>query len=456
VRDVPPGRDSGTSLGEDRVAYRGERGRARAIALSAVLLASSLAGARPAPAPVEPPPDPRPYAKKAQAAYDEKDYAAFRENMEKAVQLRPGHTGYQYNLAMAEALTGRKDQALYWLSRVAGVGLHYPAAEESAFETLRDSEAFRTILRQFEANKAPVHRSSIAFKVGEQRLIAEGLAYDPAEDRFLVGSVHRRKILRVRRDGKSDTLGAPEDGLWGVFGMRVDPARRLLWVASAALPEMEGYRAEDEGKTGVFKYDLRTGKLLSRYLPDDQERKHLFGDLTLDAQGNVFVTDGVSPILYAISRRSDRLESFVEGPFVSLQGVAVSGDGKRVYVTDYGRGIFAVDRASRKTTLLPAPERCVLLGIDGIYVRGDRLIGVQNGTRQNRIVRLSLDEAALKVKSLEVLEANTPELAGPTLGVRVGGDFFYISNSEWDAFDAATGRFAEDKLRQPVILKVPF
>ncbi|HEV8334853.1 MAG TPA: hypothetical protein VGR67_00345 [Candidatus Polarisedimenticolia bacterium] len=426
----------------------------RRLALVLLSFASFLLGAKTAP-PVEAP-DPRPYAKKAQAAFDEKDYAAFRENMEKAVELRPGHAGYQYYLAMAEALTGRKDQALYWLSRVAGVGLAFPAAEESAFESIRDSEGFQGILRQFEANKAPVHRSSIAFTVGEQRLIAEGLAYDPGKDRFLIGSVHRRKILSVARDGKIATFSVPEDGLWGVFGMRVDPARRLLWVASAALPEMEGYGPEDDGKTGVFKYDLKTGKLLARYLPAGRERKHFFGDLTVDAKGSVFVTDSVSPILYTIGRRDDRLEPFVEGPFVSLQGVDVSADGKRVYVADYSRGIFAVDRASRGMTLLPAPERSILLGIDGIYIRGDRLIGVQNGTRQNRIVRLSLDEAALKVKSLEVLEANTPELAGPTLGVRVGGDFFYVSNSEWDAFDAATGRFAEDKLRQPVILKVPF
>ena len=40
---------------------------------------------------------------------------------------------------------------------------------------------------------------------------------------------------------RSDFITAEQDGLWAPLGMRVDPERGVLWVATAAVPQMLDY-----------------------------------------------------------------------------------------------------------------------------------------------------------------------------------------------------------------------
>ena len=44
--------------------------------------------------------------------------------------------------------------------------------------------------------KTPINRSITAFVLEEKGLITEGIAFDPEEKAFYVGSVHKRKIVR--------------------------------------------------------------------------------------------------------------------------------------------------------------------------------------------------------------------------------------------------------------------
>jgi hypothetical protein len=399
---------------------------------------------------------PRPYIEKALAARKAKDYAAFRENMATADRIAPGHPDFLYYLARAEALSGEPSRAVEHLLHVAAMGMIYPAGEEPDFEPVKSMPKFQEALKRFEENRAPVHRSSPAFGVPEKSFIAEGLAYDPVGDLFYVGSVHLRKIVSVSRSGAVREFASRVSGLWGAFGMKVDSRRRILWVASSALPEMEGFRPEEEGSAGVFQFDLRSGKLMNKYLLREPGRKHVFGDLAVSLQGDVYVTDSSSPAIYRILRREDRLEPFLDpGPFVSLQGIDFSADGKSLYVADYSRGLFRLGLEDRKPELLSRPEDAVLLGIDGLVRHGDALVGVQNGTRPNRIVRLVLDGRGSGVKSLEVLEANSPGMDGPTLGVVKGDDFLFIANSEWDAFEKDAAAPDVERLREPAIFKLP-
>ena len=74
--------------------------------------------------------------------------------------------------------------------------------------------------------------------------------------------------------------------------------------------------------------------------------------------------------------------------------------------------------------------------------------------KPNRLVELSLSADGTRVQKLGVLEANNPIFDEPTLAVLAGDTLFYIANSQWDMIDQ-TGRLAaEDKLRDPVILKL--
>jgi len=398
--------------------------------------------------------DPRHYAQRARKAYQEKDYAAFVENIKTALDLRPTHQTYMYYLAVGYALLGNKQESLAWLSKGADMGFVYPADKEKDFDSLRESDEFKAILKKIESNRAPVNRSEVAFTMREKGLITEGLAYDPAKETFYVSSVYRRKILSIDKSGAVRDFYTDHENLWSGMGMKVDAGRRHLWVASAAHPQMSNYKEEDKGKSCVLKLDLATGKLIKRYVLDNKPREHWLGDLAIDARGDVYATDSLSPSVYVIRREGDRIEPLIESEqFASLQGLALSPDEKRLFVADYSNGIFVIDLATKKVTgLAPAPAS-TLLGIDGLYLHKGSLIAVQNGINPHRIVRARLNKSLDKIEKVEVLEANNPLFDEPTLGVLVGDIFYYVANSQWGAVDDKGQLAAVASLKDPVILK---
>jgi hypothetical protein len=401
------------------------------------------------------PKDSRYYSEQAIKAYEEKNYSAYLENMKMAVKLRPDHPRLMYNLASAHALAGNKAEALALLTRVAGMGLVYAPEKDSDFDSIKESDEFKAVLRKFENNRAPVNHSAVAFTIQQKGLITEGIAYDSSSETFYVSSVRQRKIVSINKAGAVKDFATEQDGLGSVLGMKVDARRRHLWVTSATIPQMINYREEENGRTAVFKFDLVTGKLLKKYSLSIPSEKHLLGDLVINSRGDVFTTDSLSPALYMIDHRKDELELFIKGePLVSAQGLDFSEDERQLFVADYARGIFVIDLATKKHfNLAPAPGS-TLLGIDGLYFYRRSLVATQNGTNPNRIIRLHLKKDLREVERLEVLEANNPLFDEPTLGVLVRDSFYYIANSQWGTVDDHGQLAPPEKLREPIILKV--
>jgi sugar lactone lactonase YvrE len=177
----------------------------------------------------------------------------------------------------------------------------------------------------------------------------------------------------------------------------------------------------------------------------------VLGDVIVAPNGDVFTTDSTSPALYRLPANGRALEVMAAAePFVSLQGLALSADGKRIFVADYAKGIFAVDIESRRVRLLDAPSTAGILGIDGLYRAGDALIGVQNGSAPPRLLRLAVDGE--RITSVEVVDAGHPSAPDPTLGVVVGNRFYYVGNSQWES--ARPGGQVDPSVKQedPVIL----
>ncbi|HEY0406022.1 MAG TPA: hypothetical protein VGC89_09865 [Pyrinomonadaceae bacterium] len=375
--------------------------------------------------------------------------------MKAAAQMRPNHPRLMYNLAIGYALTGQPDEALLWLGRVAAMGLVYAADKDEDFDTIKARSEFKTILKRFEQNKAPLVNSAPAFKVREKGLIPESVAYDPRTETFYLSSVYKRKILSLNRKGEVTEFAGERDGLWSVMGMKVDSARRLLWVCTAAHPQMSNYREEENGDTALFKYDLRTGRLISKHMLLHDPKHHWFGDLVINSRGDVFATDSLSPAIYVVRSGKDELELFLEGePFSSLQGLDFTPDEQRLFVADYAKGIFVVELATKRCALLAPAPNSTLLGIDGLYRYKGSLIGVQNGVNPQRLLRLFLSKDFSRVESFETIEANNPLFDEPTLGVLVKDVFYFIANSQWGMIDKRGQLAPADKLKEPLILKI--
>lgn len=304
-------------------------------------------------------------------------------------------------------------------------------------------------------------RSQVAFKIEERELIPEGIAYDPLARVFYVGSTYKRKIVSVDEKGVvRDFTGEAQDGLLGALGMKVDVKRRLLWALSSnaggAMPG-KGLDRDCLGCSAVFKYDLRTGRLIKKYALSNKPDAHFLNDLTINARGDAFLTDTVSGGIYLISSMKDELELFLNlGQKAFPNGIDLSGDEKHLFVAA-ADGIRAVNLRDKSSRTLKFPDGVSPTVIDGLYFYKKSLIAIQPFAAQRKVVRYSLDEGADAITKVEVIEAEHTLFQQPTTGVIVGGDFYYIANSQLQLFrslykpDAA---YDKDKLLGVVILRV--
>lgn len=399
--------------------------------------------------------DGRYYEALARKAYQQKDYVSFLENMRLAAELRPNHPRLMYNLAAAYALTGQGKEALLWLAKVARMGLVYPAESDPDFESIKSADEFKAILKRFQLNREPTVKSVPAFVVHEKGLIPESIALDPETANFYVGSVYRRKIVRIDSRGEASDFVTERDGLWSVMGMKVDARRRHLWACTTAHPQMSNFLDEDRGKTALFKIDLRTGKILKKYYLPNKPQPHWLGDLIVNSRGDVFATDSISPAVYLLRHDRDELESLIAGePLVSPQGLDFTPDEKSLFVADYAKGIFLINPETKQwKAVAPAPDT-TLLGIDGLYSYKGSLIGIQNGVNPQRLIRLFLSKDFSRVERSQIIEANNPVFDEPTLGVLVKNQFYFIANSQWGAIDQKGNLAPPEKLKEPVILRL--
>ena len=297
----------------------------------------------------------------------------------------------------------------------------------------------------------PVNNSHIAFTIPEKDLLAENVAFNPLDSSFFVGSTRHGKVVRRTRDGRiSDFIPGGRDGLWMVVGMKVDPARKALWVNTSAQGNYVNLKPEEQGRAALFRYDL-DGRLSKKYVPRERG-DHFFNDVVVASDGIVYLTDMIAGAIYRIAR-GDSLELWV-GPrtLADPNGLTASPDGKQLFIAS-DSGISVVNVATRAVDILRPAEGIDPLGIDGIYWHNGALIGVQGG-RRNRVQRFVIDVPGKRITSAEVLEANHPMFMNPTTGVVVGSDFFYIANSQFGSFRRGQ-LFPSSRLFETVILRLP-
>ncbi len=405
----------------------------------------------------EPPKDGRFYEREAVKAYQNKDFKAYLENLKMALTLRPNHPRLLYNIAGAYSLNDKSQEALSTLNQVAEMGLNYPAEKDNDFASIKNSDDFKKILDKFTKNKTATTRSQSVFTLTEKGLIAESIAYDPQTKTFYISSVHKRKIISINAKGEAKDFATQDDGLWAVLGMKVDAKRNLLWACTSAVNQAANVKAEDKGKSGILKFDLKAGKLLKTYLIPDRTAQHWLGDLLIAPNGDVFATDSAKPSVYVLRAGKEEIETFLEDKsFVNLQGLDFSSDGKLLFVADYAKGVHVVDLKTKSVILLAVPSNVTMLGIDGLYFYKGSLIATQNGVNPQRVARFYLSKDLKSVERMETLEANHPQHDEITLGMLMKDEFYYIPNSQWWAISDDGKLAPEEKLKEPSVFKFKF
>jgi sugar lactone lactonase YvrE len=362
----------------------------------------------------------------------------------------PHNGGVMYELARALSSSGQPEEAMRWLGDALDQGLDLDFGDP-AFAPLRPLPAFQAL----EARAATVEtiaRSRVAFRIADKETIPEGIAYDPVRGEYFVGSLFKKKILRVDAQGRvSDFTASGQDGLEDVLGLKVDAERRILWACTAAGPRA-GAAA---GRSALFRYDLGSGRFVRAYWLDNQDGRHLLNDLALARTGDVFVSDSDGNMVHRLAAGADRLVPFLGlGTFIYPNGLALSADEKTLYVADFRHGLSAVDVASQQSKALPHPGSVSTAGLDGIALDGDGLVGVQNGAGRERIVRYRLASDGQSILGLEVLESRNPFFRIPTTGAIADREFVYIANANLRALDEDGTLRKDAHLEEVVVLGV--
>ncbi|HYF30501.1 MAG TPA: SMP-30/gluconolactonase/LRE family protein [Chitinophagaceae bacterium] len=285
-------------------------------------------------------------------------------------------------------------------------------------------------------------KKGLAYTIPENDAIPEGIAYDPVKKEFYVSSTYKRKIIKIKEDGSyEDFIQEKQDGIYGVVGMRVDAKRRVLWAASGTAGAGMPIKDEDStitGNSGVFKYDLNTGKLIKKYLLDgDVNRGYFLNDLVVDSNGVVYISDTPNGTIYTIRPEKDVLEIFYTFPGEAYpNGLDLTPDERYLYLTWYARPSDMFGRLEIQTRKLDTVTMANnwQAGSDGLYFYNNSLVAIIPADSSDEVVQYMLDSTFLHVHDRNMLAKSDSLFSQPTTGVIVGNKLYYVASSNLQLF----------------------
>jgi len=404
---------------------------------------------------------------KLSEAAKQKDWQGARDVLTQIGHELPAPTPrYMLSVATIEARLGHKDEALKWIEKYVATGLSFDPAKDEDLNALMMGAGARMGFLMKERS-LPVTNAEFVFELPQADTMPEDIAYLKSSGAFFVSSIQHHTIYRVSlpkarsRQCSMEELPLPTEAKrWPTLAISADPKRKALWVTASAMPGFSGIAKEDEGKAVLMEIDPASGKVLHRF-DLATTGPAVLGDMCVTDQGTVYVTDSIGGGVYRLhgDLQTAKLEKIADGLF-SPQTPVLARDGKRLFVADYTLGIAVIDlptagaapNLSAKINYLPHPENVAVVGLDGLYSNGDSLIGIQNGTEPERILRFLINPAQTEITGAQVIH-QIGQL-DPTHAVEVDGWFYATSNVGWSKVDDNTGQLKPgEKFSPPALLR---
>jgi sugar lactone lactonase YvrE len=357
--------------------------------------------------------------------------------LQRVLVLRPMAGNIQYELAAAFAQVNDKRHCYDMLLKMQTTGYAYDPSTDERFFKARGTEAWDYIILNLQANANPFGEGKLAATLPADDTLIEAIAYDSKRKQILAGSMRDGAIYRVSADGGTLTpfiTTNADNQLRAVTAMQADNKRGHLWVTATGLPHFKHIAETDFGKTAIYQFSLKTGKLIKRIDLPSATGPHRLDHLHVAADGRVFAADSTQKRIHLVDGNSTKL--VVQNPKLThLQGLTTSDDGKLLYFADTEYGLFVLNLEKQKAIPVAAPSTLTLFGIDGLYFWKGHLIAIQNAFPPARVMRLKLDESGTRVAASLPLDAGHPELAAPTTGVVDGDALLLIANSQRMQYD---------------------
>ena len=354
-----------------------------------------------------------------------------------------GRPDADYNLACVEARAGRSEAAFAALGRAVDSGMAQDFRPDSDLASLKGDRRWSALEARQEAQRRPVMEGTPGLALPAELEIAEDLALDPRTGAVFVSSPRTGEVRRW--NGKTwQSWAHPGPEGTGALALGLDPKRRVLQVTTAAMPQVRGAVAGKAVPSELVTLALDDGRVLGRVAPPGPELRHVLGDLTLGADGTVYVSDGLAGAVYRLAPGGSALEPLVPpGTLGSPQTPVLSAGGDRLYVPDYTLGLFVVPTRGGTPVPVSGPPDLMTAGTDGMVAVPGGMVAVQNGIVVPRIVRLWLSADGTRIERWKVL-ARGPDIGDPTHAALRRSEVVALVDSGW-------GRFTDDgKIRPDV------
>jgi len=382
-------------------------------------------------------------------AQDNDAIARARTAIQDTLKQRPGDATLYFFLARVEAASGNAGACTEDLAKAASLGDGFLPAKQLGFERVWDDPSFQAERARMEAKLPRLDYAPTAIQLEDRGLLPEGMAYDAPSESFFVGSIAKRKIVRVSKEGAVTDFTVEGAGMDPVLGLAVDAPRRVLYAVSTSALTVEGRKNR---RNAIFAYDVDSGRLLRR-----MEIAGAIGlnDVAVAPGGRVFTTDSGSGAVYEVFAGKEPKAWVPPRGLPGANGLAASADASRLYVA-HNTGIGVVDLATGAVTnRIANTTRENVSAIDGLYQWHGQLVGVQNVTTPGRVILLSLSSDGGTITSVKTLLSHHHNaLDEPTTGAATDRGFFLLAATGTAHYDDQGKIDDPDGVPKPAIVRV--
>ncbi len=342
----------------------------------------------------------------ARAARERGDQAAYLANVRKLAAFTPGNPAIQIAEARGLALNGDGAAAVAQLNRIADLGFSFAAANDAAFQKLKDDPDFVGAAKRLADNGKGTGRGKGIIKLGLADG-SEGVAWSETTQ-FLMGS--NGSIYSYKLDGEGAAQPIAKAAGSQILGIRPDPASHSFLVC---------VNEPDGSNSAVARHDESSGEIKGTYkLPTPNA---LCNDIALLKNGSFAVTDSNNGVFHLVAGKLQPLKLTM--PIYQPNGIASDLDKNRLYVAHAG-GVVVHDLATGKSSELAA-TKTLIGGIDGMVWHKGSLIGVQNPRNVDmRLLRITPDADA-KAAKVDVLIRGT-DFPGDARTVAIAADDAFV------------------------------
>jgi hypothetical protein len=259
-------------------------------------------------------------------------------------------------------------------------------------------------------------------------LIPEGIAVH--NQKIFLSSIFKNKIIQydINSQKASDFISTNQYNFGSGIGLYTK-ANLLFALSNSSIKRSE------KSIPSLFVFDIYDKKLIKTYTLNDS-LNHLWNDLTVSSNNEIYITDTRLGMIYMIKYPGDSIAQYYsDSTTISPNGIDLSQDGKRLFIASDKYGIRILDRESKK--IINGIDTAAA-GIDGIKYYNSSLYAVKNSAldhSKHRLLKINLSNEEGNIESVENIELRKDLWNVPTTIDIKDGYLYLLANSQMDNLD---------------------